>query len=129
MPTPTIESRKHRKFILVTADASLAAALRAAVPGGWQIVETHELEQLGGFQDILLHRFILLDLDSGGAYDPLEIVRRVRMELMLNVPVFCFGGDPSLRDQARLARADRFFERGEMVGKMKLYCGQYGWGG
>lgn len=129
MSAPTIESRKQRKFILVTADASLAAALRAVLPEGWQMAQTRDLDEVGGFQDILLHRFILLDLDEAGAYDALEIIRQVRMELMLNVPIFCFGGDAALRDEARLARADRFFERGEIVDKMQLYCDQYGWGG
>ena len=91
------------------------------------MVETLDLESLGGFQDILLHRFILLDLDEYDAFDPLDVIRMVRMELMLNVPIFCFGGEADVRDEARLSRADRFFEREEIVEKMQLFCQQYQW--
>ena len=49
------------------------------------------------------------------------------MELMLNVPIFCFGGVADVRDEARLSRADRFFEREEIVEKMQLFCKQYQW--
>lgn len=37
------------------------------------------------------------------------------------------SGDESLRD-ARLARADRFFERAEIATKPALFCEQFGWG-
>lgn len=90
---------------------------------------TVSLDDLGGFQDILQYRFILLDLDAAGVFDPLDVIRQVRMELMLNIAIICFGGASDARDEARLARADRFFERAEIVEKMKLFCGQYGWGG
>jgi len=71
---------------------------------------------------------MLLDLDEAEAFDPLEVLAELRVDLMLNVPVFCFGGSRSLRDAARLARADRFFERGEIVGRVAGFCDQYGWG-
>ena len=45
----------------------------------------------------------------------------------LNIPIFCFGGTRELRDRARLARADRYFERAEIVDKMLLFCEQYRW--
>ncbi len=129
MATPTIEARLKRKFILMSRDGALIQALRQALPEGWEMVETLDLEELGGFQDVLLYRFILLDLDEAEAFDPVEVIRQVRMELMINTPIFCFGGDAALRDEARLNRADRFFERGEMVDKMRLFCDQYRWGG
>lgn len=128
MTIPTIEARRQRKFILMSADRQLIAALQAALPEGWQMAQALDLNQLGGFQDILLHRFILLDLEGGGAFDSIEAIRQVRMKLMLNVPIFCFGGSPELRDEARLARADRFFERNEIIGAMQRYCEQYRWG-
>ena len=127
MAIPSIESRLQRKFIVMTRDDALLASLRGALPEGWEMVETLDLEGLGGFQDILLHRFILLDLDEYDAFDPLDVIRMVRMELMLNVPIFCFGGVADVRDEARLSRADRFFEREEIVEKMQLFCKQYQW--
>ena len=128
MATPTIEARRQRKFIVMSTDQALLGVLRAALPDGWQLVETLDLDDLGEFQDILLHRFMLLDLDDSAAFDPLDVIRTVRMEYMLNVPIFCFGGAPDVRDEARLSRADRFFERNEMVEKMSLFCHQYRWG-
>lgn len=127
MAIPTIESRLQRKFIVMSRDEALLSALRAAVPAEWLMVETHDLEEIGGFQDVLQHRFILLDLDEYDAFDPLDVIRAVRMELMLNVPIFCFGGASDVRDEARLSRADRFFERDEILEKMKLFCEQYQW--
>jgi hypothetical protein len=127
MAMPTIESRLQKKFIVMTRDRALVGDLRDNLPAGWEMVETLDLEELGGFQDILLHRFILLDLDEIEAFDPLDVIRAVRMEYMLNVPIFCFGGGADVRDEARLSRADRFFERAEMVEKMKLFCEQYRW--
>ena len=128
MATPTIEARRQRKFIVMSTDQALLGVLRAALPDGWQLVETLDLDDLGEFQDILLHRFMLLDLDDYEVFDPLDVIRTVRMEYMLNVPIFCFGGEPDVRDEARLRRADRFFERNEMVEKMNLFCHQYRWG-
>lgn len=128
MSAPTIASRLQRRFILMSGDDALVAVLRAALPQNWHMVQTNDLEELGGFQEVLQHRFILLDLDAGEALDPLQTIRAVRMEMMLNVPIFCFGGSAEVRDKARLARADRFFERAEMVERMRQFCDQYGWG-
>ena len=127
MAIPTIESRLQKKFIAMTRDRVLLGEFEDSLPDGWEMVATLELDDLGGFQDILLHRFILLDLDEVEAFDPLDVIRAVRMEHMLNVPIFCFGGSADVRDEARLSRADRFFERSEMVEKMKLFCDQYRW--
>ncbi len=129
MATPTIASRLQRRFIVMSGDQKLIAHLQDELPGGWEMTATVSLDDLGGFQDILQYRFILLDLDAAGVFDPLDVIRQVRMELMLNIAIICFGGASDVRDEARLARADRFFERAEIVEKMKLFCGQYGWGG
>lgn len=128
MAIPTVEARRQRKFIVMSTDESVMERLRDNLPEGWEMVHALDLDELGGFEEILLYRFILLDLDAAEAFDPLEVIRQVRMELMLNVPIFCFGGEPDVRDEARLNRADRFFDRDEMVEKMKLYCQQYRWG-
>ena len=127
MAIPTIDSRLQKKLIVMTRDEVLLTTLQAGLPAGWEMVVTLDLEDLGGFQDVLQHRFILLDLDEYDAFDPLDVIRMVRMELMLNVPIFCFGGEPDVRDEARLSRADRFFERDEIVSKMQLFCQQYEW--
>ena len=129
MAIPTPASRLQRRFIVMSGDASLVARLSDALPPGWAMAATRHLATLGGFHDILQYRFILLDFDDYEAFDPLDVIRQVRMELMLNIAIICFGGAPDVRDEARLARADRFFERAEIIDKMKLFCEQYGWGG
>jgi hypothetical protein len=76
---------------------------------------------------VLLQRFLLIDLDERAAFDPVETVTQIRAEMMLNVPIFCFGGTRELRDAARLARADRFFERAQVAAMLPLLCEQFGW--
>jgi CheY-like chemotaxis protein len=127
MATPTVESRRRRRFILLSGDEALAATLRAALPEGWEMVATADLATLGGFAEILQHRFVLLDLEDP-ALDPLAAIDHVRRDLMLNIAIVCLGGPKALRDAARLARADRFFERAEAAQRMRQFCTQYGWG-
>ena len=127
MAEPTIAARLQRKYIVISTDDALVERLRAATPHGWEMVHARDLHELGEFQDVLLHRFLLLDLEA--EIDAIETIREIRTELMLNIAIFCFGGSAALRDEARLNRADRFFERSEIVEKMLLYCDQYGWGG
>lgn len=126
---PTIADRLRRRFIVISGDAALLGEFQDALPAGWEMTSATGLAQIGKFQEVLLHRFILLDLDEVRTFDPLQIVRELRSEMMLNVPIFCFGGSPEMRDGGRLARADRFFERDEIVERMKSFCEQYGWGG
>jgi hypothetical protein len=127
MATPTIESRRRRRFVLLSSDDGLAASLAAALPEGWAMTRAAELEALGGFEEILQHRFLLLDLDDA-ALDPVATITTLRRDLMLNIAILCVGGPKALRDAARLARADRFFERAEAVDRMRQFCAQYGWG-
>ena len=127
MATPTIESRRRRRFVLLSSDEALAASLAAALPEGWEMTRAAELEALGGFEEILQHRFLLLDLDDS-ALDPVATITTLRRDLMLNIAILCVGGSKALRDAARLARADRFFERAEAVERMRQFCAQYGWG-
>jgi len=127
MAAPTVGSRLERRCILMSNDAALTATLRSRLPDGWTMSETTDLAELGGFADVLQYRFILLDLDAHEALDPLEAVRQVRSGMMLNVPIFCFGGTPQLRDDARLARADRFFDRAEISDRLVAFCEQFGW--
>lgn len=125
---PSIQRRLQRKYIVMSSDADILAELRTATPAGWEMVPATDLEEIGEWQDILLHRFMLLDLDEVDVFDPLRPIRELRTEYMLQIPIFCFGGDEEVRDQARLARADRFFERGEIVGRLPDFLRQLGWG-
>lgn len=127
MPQPTIAERLRRRFILLSTDPGLEQALRAGLPPQWEMVVARDLDEVGDWNDILLYRFILLDLDETDAFDPEEIIRRLRMEHLLNIAVFCLGGDPALRDTMRLLRADRFFEREEIVQRLPEFLRQYGW--
>lgn len=126
MAQPTVASRLQRRAALLSSDAVLGGLLREACPEGWSVTQAAALEELGGFADILQYRFLLLDLDDA-AFDPLDVLDTLRGELMLNIAVFCLGGDSALRDAARLARADRFFGRDEAAEVLRRYCAQYGW--
>lgn len=127
MAQPTIEKRLQRRFIVMSADAAMIESLRAQVPAGWEMVVTTDLDALGDWGEILLYRFLLLDLDEIDAFDPLDVIRAIRTEHMLQIAVFCFGGDSELRDEMRLARADRFFDRGEMAAMLPQFLDQYSW--
>ena len=108
----------RRRFILMSCDTQVDADVRAALPDKWEVSTVAALDAIGGFEEIVQYRYMLLDLDEAEAFDPLEILREVRVDLMLNLPDFCFGGTPALRDAARLARADRFLGRDEVTRRM-----------
>ncbi len=128
MVEPTIAARLQHRMILMSLDAALEAAVRQAMPEGWQMQATTDLDSLGSFDQLLLYRFIFLDLDSlSDTFDPLDAIRKVRREWMLNVPIFCFGGSADERDEARLNRADRFFERDEAAERLLQFCHQFRW--
>ena len=126
MAQPTVASRLERRFLLVSSDAALAQELEAELPERWQITRTTDPASLDGFAEILQHRFMLLDLDDPDI-DALDVIDTVRRELVLNIAIFCIGGDAAQRDAARLARADRFFERAAAVTVMRQFCAQYDW--
>lgn len=128
MSGPTVASRRRRRFLLMTSDDALASSLACALPEGWEMERTADLDALGGFAEILQFRFLLLDLDEREGFDPLDVIRQLRMDLMLNIAILCFGGGAEVRNEARVQRADRFFERGEMLARMRQFCEQYGWG-
>ncbi len=128
MSAITIAARLEKKLVLMSRDEALKARLREVLPEGWTMVEALDLASLGEFQDILIYRFMLLDLDAlSEDFDPQDQIRTVRMDMMLNLPIFCFGGSADERDAARLNRADRFFEREEMVRRLPQFCAQYAW--
>lgn len=126
---PGIQRRLQRAFIVMSSDADMLASIQAATPDGWEMKVVADLDDIGEWQEILLHRFMLVDLDEVDAFDPLAPIRQVRTEYMLQIPILCFGGDEYARDQARLARADRFFGREEIIGRLPEFFEQFGWGG
>lgn len=127
MAAPTIATRLQRRCILLCADAGMRATLGAALPEGWTLTAPVAGALPEDYAELLQHRFVLLDLDETAAFDPLAMIERLRSEMLLNVPIFCFGGDAARRDAARLARADRFFERAEMAGMLPRFCEQFAW--
>lgn len=128
MAEPTVERRLQRKFVLMSVDQELIARLRERAGAEWEVVVITDLEELGDWNDILLYRFLLLDLDEADAFDPLDVISLLRREYMLNIAVFCFGGEQDLVDEMRMARADRFFARDEIVERLPQFLEQYGWG-
>jgi DNA-binding response OmpR family regulator len=123
---PTVASRLQRRIAFISSDLALGATLRAALPAGWEIVQVQDLAALGDFAAVLQYRFLLLDLDDT-AVDALDLIDTVRRELMLNIAILCIGGEVAMRDAARLARADRFFERSAVVEVVQQFCAQYDW--
>jgi hypothetical protein len=110
----------------MTHDAAMVERLRFAAAPGWELVAATELAELGGFAELLQYRFLLVDLDDASC-DPVEVIRSVRTKLMLNLPIFGFGGSPEVCDAARIARADRLFSRAEIAEKLPAFCEQFGW--
>jgi len=126
MAAPTVDSRIKRRCLVMSDDAAFVAGVQCGLPEGWTLIESTDLARVGGFEEVLQLRFIVLDLDAQ-AFEPLAVIEEVRGEMMLNVAIFCFGGAPAIRDQARRARADRFFERAQSTEKVALFCEQFGW--
>ncbi len=127
MSEPTIARRLERRIILMTRDADIQNRLQSCIEPPWELMTVTDLEDLGSWNEVLLYRFMLLDLDEVEAFDPLDVIRILRMEYQINLPVFCFGGDEDIRDEMRLSRADRFFTREEMVARLPDFLQQYAW--
>ncbi len=123
---PTIESRRQRRFILVTSDPAFRASVEETIPKDWSMQVVTDLAEAGEWSDILLHRFIILDSDDPGI-DAVDTVVRLRTDLMLQVAVFSFGGSVAQRDELRLARADRFYERSQVGQVLPQFFAQYAW--
>jgi len=127
MSAPTIESRLQKRMILMTANAQMIAAVEKLLPSDWQLSVVTDLEQIGEWNEVLLYRFLLLDLDEIDAFDPIDVIRQIRMQFQINIPVFCFGGDTDVQEEMRLARADRFFSQEELLLMLPEYFSQYAW--
>jgi len=127
MSEPTIARRLERRIIVMTRDTEMLSKLQACVEPPWELVSVTDLEDLGPWNEVLLYRFLLLDLDEVDVFDPLDVIRILRMEYQINLPVFCFGGDADIQDEMRLSRADRFFTREEMLARLPEFLRQYDW--
>ncbi|MFZ1910153.1 MAG: hypothetical protein WAU52_13820, partial [Burkholderiales bacterium] len=86
---PTIAARLARKLIVFSHDAALREDVARSLPEGWQASYAASASDVGEFQDVLLHRFALLDLEPGDGSDPVETVREIRSGMLLNIPIFC----------------------------------------
>ncbi len=128
MPELTGADRLRRRFILMTGDSAMESALQAQMLPGWDMVRVTDLGEIGDWHDGLFYRFLLLDLDETDIFDPLDVVCILRMRHAVNIPVFCFGGDENLKDEMRLARADCFFGRDEILNLLPRFMEQYRWG-
>lgn len=113
--------------MVMTTDEGLRAALSAQVPADWEMVSVTSLEEVGDWDEILLYRFLVLDLDEVVAFDPIDVIRTIRMEYLLQIAVFCCGGDSDTQDEMRASRADRFYSRDQIVSILPQFLTQYAW--
>jgi hypothetical protein len=125
MAEPTIETRLLKRIIAMTTDQAIVEAMNALLQSPWELIVATDLDELGEWNDVLLYKFILLDLDEFDAFDPIDVIRQIRMEYQINIPVFCFGGDEDIQEEMRLSRADRFFSRDEMLKMLPVFVEQY----
>ncbi|MHB1267319.1 MAG: hypothetical protein ACYCY2_06915 [Acidithiobacillus ferriphilus] len=124
---PSISDRMRKRFILMASDPDLRAVVATTTPEGWEMTEATDLDDLGDWQEVLLHRFMLLNLDDPEIADPIELIDTLRREYQLNIAVFCLGGSQERRDAARSARADRFFDRDVGLQRLPEFFAQFGW--
>lgn len=127
MATPTIESRMKKRLILMTANQEMINSVQQILPEEWELSVVTDLEEIGDWNEVLLYRFLLLDLDEIDAFDPIDVIRQIRMQFQINIPVFCFGGDSDIQEEMRLARADRFFSHEELLEMLPEFLQQYAW--
>lgn len=127
MPAPTIAARLARRFLVMTTDEDLREALKVQVPADWEMVSVTSLDDAGTWDEILLYRFLLIDLDEVTVFDPIDVIRTLRMEYLLQIAVFCFGGDSDIQGEMRLSRADRFYTREQFVTMLPQFLAQYAW--
>ncbi|CDQ12001.1 conserved protein of unknown function [Acidithiobacillus ferrivorans] len=124
---PSISDRMRKRFILMASDPELRVAVVTTTPEGWEMTEATDLDDLGDWQEVLLHRFMLLNLDDPEIGDPIELIDTLRREYQLNIAIFCLGGSQERRDAARSARADRFFDRDTGLQRLPEFFAQFGW--
>jgi len=102
-------------------------ACEQQLPDDWSMQVVTDLDDLGEWNEVLLFRFLLLDLEEIDAFDPLDVIRQLRMQYQINIPVFCFGGDEDIQNEMRLSRADRFFSKEQLIEMLEEFIRQYDW--
>lgn len=127
MSSPTIGKRLQKRMILMSTNSEMQSEVEKRLPEDWSVSVITDLDDLGEWNEVLLYRFLLLDLDEFDAFDPLDVIRQIRMQFQINIPVFCFGGDEDIQDEMRLSRADRFFTQAQMLEILPTYFEQYQW--
>jgi hypothetical protein len=128
MSGPTIEQRLQRRYLVMSTDSVFVDTCKRLTPALWEQVVIDDLDQAGDWHEVLLFRFLLLDLDEFERYDPMDVIRQIRMQYQINLPVFCFGGEDDVRDEMRLARADRLFDKDQAPQVLPMFFEQYAWG-
>ncbi len=127
MTHPTIEARLQKRIIVMSTDEAFMEEIRGLLPPGWKLEWITDVDQLGDWHELLLYRFLLLDLDEVDTFDPLEVIRQLRLQYQINLPVFCFGGDADIQDEMRLSRADRCFDRQQLLQILPQFFERYNW--
>ncbi len=127
MTHPTIEARLQKRIIVMSTDEAFMEEIRGLLPPGWKLEWITDVDQLGDWHELLLYRFLLLDLDEVDTFDPLEVIRQLRLQYQINLPVFCFGGDADIQDEMRLSRADRCFDRQQLLQMLPQFFERYNW--
>lgn len=122
---PSIEDRLRKRLIWMSNDEAMLAEVRKSLPPEWSLTAALGVEDFDDWQEILLHRFLVLDLDDS-AVDP-ALIDEIRREHQLNIPIFCYGGSEEQRLEARSARADRFFDKGEILARLPDFLRQFSW--
>lgn len=123
----SLSERLKKRFILFSSNQALQETIRGYQAEGWEMVCAASLDELGDWGNILLHRFMLLDLGDSGI-DAHAVLKQLRYEMQLNIPVFCLGGDEALHAALRSDRADRFLRPDEFAEFFPAIFDQYGWG-
>ena len=123
---PTIKRRMQPGIIVVSTDAALAEELRSEAGEDWRMLVVNGIDEAGDWSDVLLYRFIIMDLENGPP-DPPEEIRRIRQELMINTPVFGVGGSDDIRGRARQEGGDRFFDRDQARAHLPDLLAAFGW--
>ncbi|MBU2754771.1 hypothetical protein HFU84_04240 [Acidithiobacillus sp. CV18-2] len=122
---PSIEDRLRKRLIWMTSDEEMLDLARDSLPAEWSLTAALAVEDFDDWQEILLHRFLVLDLGDP-AIDH-AVIDEIRREHQLNIPIFCYGGSEEDRLAARSARADRFFNQDEILQKLPEFVRQFSW--
>ncbi|MEY2343055.1 hypothetical protein AB4090_13225 [Acidithiobacillus sp. IBUN Pt1247-S3] len=122
---PSIEDRLRKRLIWMTSDENMLSAARESLPTEWSLTPALGVDDFDDWQEILLHRFLVLDLDDP-AIDH-AVIDEIRREHQLNIPIFCYGGSEEERLAARSARADRFFNKEEILARLPDFLRQFSW--